>query len=117
VDAAKVEAAIADEWNRFLADGPTDDELLRARTRIRAGFIRSIERVNNKADVLAEGQIYRGNPGAWKDDLAQLDAATPASVRAAAKKWIARGDYTLVVEPLPNDGELVVEDEIERPGR
>jgi len=117
VDAAKVEAAIADEWNRFLADGPTDDELLRARTRIRAGFIRSIERVNNKADVLAEGQIYRGNPGAWKDDLAQLDAATPASVRAAAKKWIARGDYTLVVEPLPNDGELVAEDEIERPGR
>ena len=101
----KVEAAIADEWKRFLADGPTADELERVKVDARAGFIRGLERVNGKATILAEGQVYRGDPGAWKKDLAELDAATPASVLAAAKRWIARGDYTLTVTPAPKDAE------------
>ena len=101
VDPAKVEAAIAEEWARFLKDGPTDDELARVKVDTRASFIRGLERVNGKASILAEGQVYRGDPGAYKTDLAQLEAATPASVLAAAKKWIAKGDYTLTVTPAP----------------
>jgi predicted Zn-dependent peptidase len=99
VDPQKVEAAIAEEWQRFLREGPTDDELARVRTDTRAAFIRGLERVNGKASLLAEGQVYRGNPGAWRTDLAQLEAATPDMVQAAAQRWIARGDFTLTVEP------------------
>src|SRR5262249_45998559 len=51
------------------------------------------------ARVLAEGQVYRDDPVAYKADFAKLDAATPDSVRAAAQKWLAHGDYTLTVKP------------------
>jgi zinc protease len=99
VDPAQVEAAVADEWAKFLKDGPTVDELARARIRAHAGFVRGVEKVSQQARILAQGQVYRDDPVAYKTDFAQLDAATPASVRAAANKWIARGDYTLTVKP------------------
>jgi predicted Zn-dependent peptidase len=116
-DPVKVEAAVADEWAKFLKDGPTEDELMRVKVDTRAGFIRGLEKVNGKASILAEGQVYRGDPAAYKEDLAQLDAATPASVLAAAKKWIARGDYTLTVTPSPKDDKSAPADEMEKPGR
>ncbi len=117
VEPAKVEAAVADEWKKFLKDGPNADELERVKVRTRAGFVRSLERVNNKASILAEGQIYRGDPGAYKTDLARMDAATPASVLAAAKKWIGKGDYTLTVTPAAPGADFSDEDELERAGR
>ncbi|MBX3691399.1 pitrilysin family protein [Dokdonella sp.] len=111
VDPARVEKAIAEEWKKFLAEGPTDDELARAKMASRAGFIRGLEKVggfSGKATVLAEAQVYRGSPDAWKIDYQRLQAATPASVKAAAKRWIAKGDYTLVVRP-PKEGEAIDE--------
>ena len=117
VEPARVEAAIADEWKRFLADGPSDDELARVKTLARAAFIRGLEKVNGKASILAEGQVYRGDPGAWRGDLARIEAATPASVRAAARRWIGKGDYTLTVIPAAADADLSAADEMEKPGR
>ncbi len=99
VDPAKVEAAVADEWAKFLKDGPTQEEIDRARVRRHAGLIRSVERVSSQARILAEGQVYQGDPGFYKVARARMDAATPASVLAAANKWIAHGDYTLTVKP------------------
>ena len=117
VDPAKVEAAIAEEWARFLKDGPTNDELARVKVSARASFIRHLERVNGKASILAEGQVYRGDPGAYKGDLARLEAATPASVLAATNKWLAHGDYTLTVTPSPEGADEDIKDEMEAPGR
>ena len=103
VDPAKVEAAVAEEWARFLKDGPTAEELARARIRAHAGFVRGVEKVSQQARILAQGQVYRDDPVAYKADFARMDAATPASVLAAANQWIARGDYTLTVKPgTPN---------------
>ena len=105
VDPAQVEAAIADEWAKFLKDGPTQDELERARIRSHAGFVRTLEKVSHQGSTLAAGQVYRNDPGAYKIDFARLDAATPASVLAATQQWIARGDYTLTVKPgTPDPG-------------
>jgi zinc protease len=99
VDPKQVEAAIADEWQRFLKDGPSTDELARVKTETRASFVRGLENVNTQASILAEGQLYQGDPGAYLKDFSEFMAATPASVSAAANKWIARGDYTLTVAP------------------
>ncbi|GAA0710987.1 pitrilysin family protein [Dokdonella soli] len=117
VDPAKVEAAVADEWKKFLKEGPSADELARVKVNTKASFIRSLEKVNGKATILAEGQVYRNDPGAYKTDLAQIEAATPASVRAAADKWIAKGDYTLTVTPAAKDADFSAQDEMEQPGR
>jgi zinc protease len=117
IDPAKVEAAIAEEWTRFLKDGPTDDELARVKVGTRASFIRHLERVNGKASILAEGQVYRGDPGAYKIDLARVESATHDSVLTAAKKWIAKGDYTLTVTPAAEGANDDAKDEAETVGR
>ena len=117
VDPAKVEAAIAEEWARFLKEGPTDDELARVKVSTRASFIRHLERVNGKAAILAEGQVYRGDPAAYKADLARVESATRESVLAAANKWIAKGDYTLTVTPSAADANEEPKDEAETAGR
>ncbi|TLY53427.1 MAG: insulinase family protein [Gammaproteobacteria bacterium] len=113
VDPAKVEAAIADEWTKFLKGGVTDDELKRAQTKISSGFIRGLERVGGfggKAVILAQSQVYLGDPAAYKKDLERTAAATPATVLAAARKWIAKGDYTLTVVPAAKGVDLAAED-------
>jgi predicted Zn-dependent peptidase len=104
VDPRRVEQIIAEEWQRFLDKGPTEEELRRVKTSTLAGLVRSIEKVGGggKARALAEGQVFAGDPGAYRKALARMDAATAADVQAAAKTWIARGDYTLVVEPFPD---------------
>ncbi|WHZ20098.1 MAG: M16 family peptidase [Rhodanobacteraceae bacterium] len=116
VDPNKVEAAIADEWQKFLKDGPTADELQRAQTTYQASTIRGLERIggfSGKAVTLAEGQVYRNDPGAWKKDYDITMAATPAAVKAAADKWLSKGDYTLTVEP----GKVDAKDMAEEAGR
>ena len=113
VDPAKVEAAIHEEWKKFLADGPTADELARVKTSVRASFVRGLERVNTQALILAQGQLYRNDPHAYLNDFRTLMAATPASVKAAADRWIASGDYTLTVVP----GKVEAQDTAESAGR
>ncbi|MGH8117324.1 MAG: insulinase family protein, partial [Rhodanobacteraceae bacterium] len=86
----------------FLKEGPSADELKRAQTTYQANVIRGLEQIggfSGKAVTLAEGQVYRGDPGAWKKDYDITMAATPAEVKAAAAKWLAKGDYTLSVVP------------------
>jgi len=115
VDPAKVEAAIADEWKAFLESGPTDDELERAKVGSRAGFIRGLEKVGGfggKAVILAQGQVYRGDPAAYKIDLERTANATAARVLAAARKWISKGDYTLTVLPAKNGADLAAQDKL-----
>ncbi len=111
VDPAQVEKAIADEWAIFLTNGPTDEELERSRMSSRAGFIRGLEKVggfSGKATVLAESQVYRGDPAAYKLDLARIQEATRETVKAAANRWLAKGDYTLTVVPAAK-GEAIDE--------
>ena len=105
VDPAKVERALNQELARLLASGPTPAELARARARIRAGFIRGVERIGGgggKSDVLAHGQVFTGRPDAYKERMRRFATATPAQVRAAAARWLSDGDYTLEVRPFPD---------------
>jgi zinc protease len=102
--AAPVEKAIREELTRFLKGGPTQDELDRARTQRGAMFIRGVERIGGhggKSDVLAEGQVYGGDPAFYKQELAWLKEATPAQVAEAARRWLSDGTYVLTVEPFP----------------
>ncbi len=104
VDVAKVEAAIDEELKKLLAEGPTQDELDRARTVLKAGWIRGVERIGGfggKADALAECATYTGNPGCFRDSLKVLDQATVANLRASGNTWLGagKGSHTLVVNP------------------
>ena len=102
VDPTRVEAALNEELAHFLKQGPNQDELQRARMGALGAFTRGIEKVGGfggKAKVLAEGQVYRQDPGAYRKDFASMNTATPGQVRSTAKRWLGQGDFTLVVQP------------------
>jgi zinc protease len=104
-DPAKVERAIDEQLTKFLATGPSPVELARAKTLVRAGFIRGVERIGGfggKSDVLAKGQVFAGRPDYYQVRLARMAGATAAQVRTAAVRWLEDGDYTLQVNPFPD---------------
>ncbi len=97
---ARMDAIIAD----FLKTGPTADEVRRVATRAVAGTIRGLEKVGGfggKAATLAAGAVYAGDPDFFRTELDRYADATPATVKAAANRWLARGDYRLTVLPGP----------------
>jgi zinc protease len=103
-DLTKAETAIDEEVARFIAEGPTADELERAKTTASAGFVRGLDRVGGfggKSDVLAEGQVFMGDPSAYKNWMRFKQSATAAQVQAAAKQWLSDGDFVLEVVPFP----------------
>jgi len=102
VDPARVEAVIDEELQRLIKDGPSAEELARAKTDYRAGFIRGIERIGGfggKADALASCTTFTGNPACFRESLATIADASPASVRAATAKWLGNPSHTFVVKP------------------
>jgi zinc protease len=104
-DLAAIEAAIAAELERFLDQGPTKEELDRARTRIKSSVVRGLEKVGGfggKSDILAQNAVYTGDPGFLNVSLQRLDDATPQSVRDAARRWLSAGTYILEVHPFPD---------------
>ncbi|KQY96565.1 pitrilysin family protein [Brevundimonas sp. Root1423] len=98
-DAAEVgqrlDAIVAD----FIASGPTEEEVARVATRYVSGRIQSLEQVNGKANVLAEGQLYAGDPDHYKKELAEYASVTPAQVTAAMQRWLTRPVYNLTIAP------------------
>jgi predicted Zn-dependent peptidase len=111
VDPAKVEAAIDEEIARLIADGPTAAETDQARAVSQAGFVRRIERIGGfggKADVLAQCQVYTGNPGCFRTTLATVQSTTAAQLKQIAGKWLKRGAFTLQIDP--GERKPVVED-------
>ena len=104
-DLKVVEKAFDEELRRFIATGPTAEELERSKTKRRSDFIRGVERIGGfggKSDVLARGQVYRGDPEAYKSIQRTVASATIADVQGAVKRWMSDGAYVLEVHPFPN---------------
>ncbi len=94
--------ALDAEIAKFLAEGPTADELQRATTDFAASQIRGLEKVggfSGKAPTLAEGLLYQGDPAAYKETLERAAAMTPARVRDVTAKWLSRPAFALTVQP------------------
>ena len=104
VDPAVVEKALDEELARFLATGPTAEEVERIRTTNFASFARGAERIDGfggKSAILAESQVYGGTPDFYKTRLGWVASATPADVQGAARRWLSDGVFVLNVEPVP----------------
>ena len=85
---------------RLLADGPTDAELAQAKSVLRAGFVRGIERIGGfggKADVLARCEVLHGDPGCFRNSQQRIADATAQDLRAVGREWLSTGDHVLTV--------------------
>ncbi|MGA2269246.1 MAG: pitrilysin family protein [Bryobacteraceae bacterium] len=103
VELARVEKAIDEELARFLAEGPTAQEVQRVRTQYLANFVRGVDRIGGfggKSDVLAMSQVYLGDAAAYQIKLRREREAAPAKLQAAAQRWLSDGEYVSEVFPF-----------------
>jgi predicted Zn-dependent peptidase len=94
----QVDAVIAE----FIKNGPTAEELKRAKTVDIAATIKGLESVGGsggKAVTLARGAVFANDPGFYKKELDEEAALTPAQVRAAARKWLSRPVFAFTLAP------------------
>lgn len=104
IDLKKVEASLDDEMNKFLKEGPTEKELERVKTEFEASFIRGIERIGGfggKSDLLAQNQVFGGNPDYYKKVLSWVRNASTKNLKEVANTWLSDGVYILEVHPYP----------------
>ena len=102
---ADVERGVNEELAKFLAEGPTATELQRVKTQSRASFIRGVERIGGfggKSDVLAQGQVYAGDPAFYKTKQEWIAGATAKDLQDAARRWLSDGVFQLEVDPFPD---------------
>jgi zinc protease len=104
VELSRIEKALDEELQKFLANGPTAAELTRIKNQYRARFIRGIERIGGfggKSDILATNMVYGGSPDSYKTTLDRVQKATAADLKNAAVQWLSDGDYVLNITPFP----------------
>ena len=103
----KLRATIDEEILRIARDGPAPEELQRAKNRIEAQVIFSLEPVGGfggRAAHLNEYHWERGDPGYLGKDLERFRATTAEDVRAAAARYLAhdrRVALTVIPRPPP----------------
>ncbi len=86
-------AAIIDTKIQRVADeGPMDDEMERGLAQAEAHFMYRLQTVGGfggKSDQLNTYNVFRGDPAFFAADLARYRDATPGTVRAAARDYLA----------------------------
>jgi zinc protease len=95
-----------EELAKFLASGPTADELEAREDRrlFRFHSRRRTDRRLRRKIRRARGQHgLRRRPDAYKDELEIIRNATPSQVKDAVQKWLSDGVYVLEIDPFPTD--------------
>jgi zinc protease len=69
-------------------NGVNPEEVERAKLKIVAGELRSLERGSTRADLLNTYEMWLGDPGYLPRDLARYRAVTPQAVQAFARKYL-----------------------------
>jgi predicted Zn-dependent peptidase len=97
----QVAKAIDEELAKFLAEGPTAEELARHVIRVESGFVWGLEDVAGRAEQLQWFNHYVGDPGYTKTYLERLRALTPAGVKATANEWLSKPHVEVITKPAP----------------
>lgn len=99
-----LEASTMNIVNEFIANGPTQEELERAKASYFSRFIKGLERIGGfggTSDILASGATYHGNPEHYKKVLNYVENATVADIKATAQKWLKQYNHTIICTPFP----------------
>jgi len=84
---------------RLQKDGPTADEVARAKAGIELGFVSGLESNLQKAEILSDGFIFHGDPGYYRNEYKEAESVTPAEVKQVAGRYLVKGRVVLSVVP------------------
>jgi zinc protease len=95
----ELEAAVDQVMQKFLAEGPTAEELQKAKSGLELNFLRGLESNLGKANQLISGAVFYGNPGYFSTDYQKTLAVTAADVKRVANQYLSRSRIVLSVVP------------------
>ncbi len=84
---------------RLQRDGPTAEEVARAKAGIELGFVSGLESNLQKAETLSDGFIFHGDPGYYRKSYDEAESVTPAEVKRVARQYLTKGRVVLSVVP------------------
>jgi zinc protease len=96
---SQVEQTVTDEIARLAKDGPTLEELNRAKTKWEFQYITGLERIGGfggKADLLNTYNTFLGDPDKFAADVQRHRAVTAEDLRQIAAKWLDTRNRVLV---------------------
>jgi zinc protease len=95
----EAEAAIDQVIQKFIAEGPTAEELQKAKSGLELGFLRGLESNLGIANQLLDGAVFYGNAGQFSVDYQKTLAVTAADVKRVAASYLSRSRVVLSVVP------------------
>ncbi|WP_132055757.1 M16 family metallopeptidase [Pseudocnuella soli] len=104
VSLGRIDSVMNEELIRMLAQGPTPQELERAKTRYFTGVVKGLERIGGfggKSDILAQAETYAGDAGHYKKIMQWVRDAAAPDLKKAGQKWMSDGEYVLHITPYP----------------
>ncbi len=96
---SKIEQSVTDEITRLANDGPTAEELNRAKTKWEFQYITGLERIGGfggQADLLNEYNTFLGDPGKFAADVERHRAVTADDVKQTTAKWLDTRNRLLI---------------------
>ena len=95
----ELEAAVDEVLQKFMTEGPTAEELQKAKSGLELNFLRGLESNLGKAEQLNTGAAFYGNPGHFSTNYQKTLAVTAADVKRVANQYLSRSRIVLSVVP------------------
>ena len=95
----ELEVAVDQVLQKFISEGPTAEELQKAKSGLELSFLRGLESNLGKAERLNSGAVFYGNPGHFSIDYQKTLAVTAADVKRVASQYLTRARIVLSVVP------------------
>ena len=94
-----IEESVDQIIKKFIAEGPTAEELERAKAGLELGFLRGLESNLGKAEQLLDGLVYHGDANYFATEYKATLAVTAADVKRVAAKYLGGNRIVLSVVP------------------
>jgi zinc protease len=84
----QLEEEMAELIAQLLSDGPTEEELRRAKAQFERHWLHELARIDSRADVLGEYATLHGDPQLINSRIAEITAIENDDVRRAMQEWL-----------------------------
>lgn len=98
---AQIEAIIRDTLIEFESRGVEDDDLIKAKAQMEAGFVFGLQSVSGKVSQLAYNQTFKGNPNYIEQDIERYANVTKDDVIRVFNQYI-KGRHAVIMSIVPN---------------
>jgi zinc protease len=95
----ELEAMVDQVVQKFITEGPTAEELQKAKSGLELNFLRGLESNLGKAEQLISGSVFYGNPGHFSTAYQKTLAVTAADVKRVASQYLSRSRVVLSIVP------------------